>query len=98
MMHDGLTAQLTKRQWVVSLTSLCMERHAFRSELSTKPNWALKHANFDLSTASRDHRKVNLNDLTELQIARIVKAPCFVYSITRASNPQLHFGNPDILI
>ncbi|GJS65021.1 hypothetical protein Tco_0679585 [Tanacetum coccineum] len=22
----------------------------------------------------------------------------FVYSITRASNPQLHFGNPDILI
>ncbi|GJV89400.1 hypothetical protein Tco_1533338 [Tanacetum coccineum] len=72
--------------------------HAFRSELSTKPNWALKHANFDLSTASRDHRKVNLNDLTELQIARIVKAPCFVYSITRASNPQLHFGNPDILI
>ncbi|GKF97504.1 hypothetical protein Tco_0293325, partial [Tanacetum coccineum] len=22
----------------------------------------------------------------------------FVYSITRALNPQLHFGNPDILI
>ncbi|GJT57823.1 hypothetical protein Tco_0992877 [Tanacetum coccineum] len=22
----------------------------------------------------------------------------FVFSITRASNPQLHFGNPDILI
>ncbi|GKD86518.1 hypothetical protein Tco_1357672 [Tanacetum coccineum] len=31
-------------------------------------------------------------------IARIVKALGFVYSITRASNPQLHFGNPDILI
>ncbi|GJU77646.1 hypothetical protein Tco_1274716 [Tanacetum coccineum] len=27
-------------------------------------------------------------------IARIVKALGFVYSITRASNPQLHFGNP----
>ncbi|GJV90942.1 reverse transcriptase domain-containing protein [Tanacetum coccineum] len=32
------------------------------------------------------------------RIARIVKALGFVYSITRASNPQLHFGNPDILI
>ncbi|GKE93412.1 hypothetical protein Tco_1574507, partial [Tanacetum coccineum] len=31
-------------------------------------------------------------------IARIVKALGFVYSITQASNPQLHFGNPDILI
>ncbi|GKF80423.1 hypothetical protein Tco_0239025, partial [Tanacetum coccineum] len=31
-------------------------------------------------------------------IAQIVKALGFVYSITRASNPQLHFGNPDILI
>ncbi|GJY02080.1 hypothetical protein Tco_0360232 [Tanacetum coccineum] len=30
------------------------------------------------------------------RIARIVKALGFVYSITRASNPQLHFGNPDI--
>ncbi|GKF76719.1 hypothetical protein Tco_0229189, partial [Tanacetum coccineum] len=28
-------------------------------------------------------------------IARIVKALGFVYSITRASNPQLHFGNPE---
>ncbi|GKA89432.1 hypothetical protein Tco_0811244 [Tanacetum coccineum] len=33
-----------------------------------------------------------------IRIARIVKALGFVYSITRASNPQLHFGNPDILI
>ncbi|GJT11550.1 reverse transcriptase domain-containing protein [Tanacetum coccineum] len=34
----------------------------------------------------------------KFRIARIVKALGFVYSITRASNPQLHFGNPDILI
>ncbi|GJW51741.1 reverse transcriptase domain-containing protein [Tanacetum coccineum] len=34
--------------------------------------------------------------ITPIGIARIVKALGFVYSITRASNPQLHFGNPDI--
>ncbi|GJU24886.1 reverse transcriptase domain-containing protein [Tanacetum coccineum] len=33
--------------------------------LSTNP-WALKHANFDLSTAG-DHRKVQLNELNELR-------------------------------
>ncbi|GKB88177.1 reverse transcriptase domain-containing protein [Tanacetum coccineum] len=35
-------------------------------ELEHKANWALKHANFDLSTAG-DHRKVQLNELNELR-------------------------------
>ncbi|GJT70866.1 reverse transcriptase domain-containing protein [Tanacetum coccineum] len=35
-------------------------------ELSTKAYWALKQANFDLSTAG-DHRKVQLNELNELR-------------------------------
>ncbi|GJU73487.1 reverse transcriptase domain-containing protein [Tanacetum coccineum] len=34
-------------------------------KLEHKPYWALKHANFDLSTAG-DHRKVQLNELNEL--------------------------------
>jgi hypothetical protein len=35
-------------------------------ELEYKAYWALKHANFDLQTAG-DHRKVQLNELTELR-------------------------------
>nr|GEZ44862.1 reverse transcriptase domain-containing protein [Tanacetum cinerariifolium] len=34
-------------------------------ELENKAYWALKHANFDLKTAS-DHRKLQLNELSEL--------------------------------
>nr|GEW07694.1 reverse transcriptase domain-containing protein [Tanacetum cinerariifolium] len=35
-------------------------------ELEHKADWALKHANFDLKTAS-DHRKVQINELNELR-------------------------------
>ncbi|GJT55487.1 zinc finger, CCHC-type, retrotransposon gag domain protein [Tanacetum coccineum] len=42
--------------------------------------------------------KASFDPEKKIWIARIVKALGFVYSITRASNPQLHFGNPDILI
>ncbi|GJV57263.1 reverse transcriptase domain-containing protein [Tanacetum coccineum] len=39
--------------------------------------------------------KIKNRDCPDCEGSRVLG---FVYSITRASNPQLHFGNPDILI
>ncbi|GJW44687.1 reverse transcriptase domain-containing protein [Tanacetum coccineum] len=50
-------------------------------KLKHKAYWALKHANFDLSTAG----------LPDFEASR---TRGFCPSITRASNPQLHLGNP----
>ncbi|GKA66719.1 hypothetical protein Tco_0766527 [Tanacetum coccineum] len=71
MMHSGPSEQLTKHPLGVPHTSSCTERHViYRSSLKKKHHrkayWALKHANFDLETAS-DHRKVQLNELNELR-------------------------------
>ncbi|GJR96341.1 reverse transcriptase domain-containing protein [Tanacetum coccineum] len=45
--------------------------------------------------SSQQKRKFFKDDCPDCEGSRILG---FVYSITRASNPQLHFGNPDILI
>ncbi|GJV57184.1 reverse transcriptase domain-containing protein [Tanacetum coccineum] len=51
-------------------------------ELEHKAYWALKHAHFDLKSAGLS------------QIFKASRARGFCPSFTRASNPQLHFGNP----
>ncbi|GJU57080.1 reverse transcriptase domain-containing protein [Tanacetum coccineum] len=61
---------LTKHQSGVPHTSSCMKK-AFITTIeepprAQKPNWALKHANFDLEIAG-DHRKVQINELNELR-------------------------------
>ncbi|GKB38269.1 reverse transcriptase domain-containing protein [Tanacetum coccineum] len=118
--------------------SLWTFRTAYKTPIGCTPYWALKHANFDLSTAG-DQRKVQLNELNELRdhayensliykektkrihdakiknrvfnvgdqvllfnsrlkmIARIFEASRargLCPSIIKASNPQLHLGNP----
>nr|GEV79539.1 reverse transcriptase domain-containing protein [Tanacetum cinerariifolium] len=59
--------KLTKHPSGVLHTSLFTKRHVIsRLSLSTKPTRPLKHANFDLQTAS-DHIKVQPNKLNELR-------------------------------
>ncbi|GJV27169.1 reverse transcriptase domain-containing protein [Tanacetum coccineum] len=58
-------------------------------------------ANFNHMTANRidvidmASEEYSQEDCPDCEGSRVLS---FVYSITRASNPQLHFGNPDILI
>ncbi|GJY50411.1 hypothetical protein Tco_0441258 [Tanacetum coccineum] len=88
---DALWAspQLTKR-YRVYLYKLVYGKDAISIELEHKA-MGLETSNFYLSTAG-DHRR---KDYPDCEGSRTLG---FVYSITRASNPQLHFGNPDILI
>ncbi|GKD79406.1 reverse transcriptase domain-containing protein, partial [Tanacetum coccineum] len=43
-------------------------------ELEHKAYWALNHCNFDLKIAG-DHRKVQMNELNELQVQRVLSFP-----------------------
>ncbi|GJV95899.1 reverse transcriptase domain-containing protein [Tanacetum coccineum] len=67
MLHFGPCRTLTNHLWVYPY-KLCYGNAMsfYRIELKHKAYWALKHANFDLETAS-DHRKVQINELNELR-------------------------------
>ncbi|GJS83089.1 hypothetical protein Tco_0749630 [Tanacetum coccineum] len=58
------------------------------------PGISMYHS-FMPDVSHRSGTFMKFNDCPDCEGSRVLS---FVYSITRASNPQLHFGNPDILI
>ncbi|GJV88165.1 reverse transcriptase domain-containing protein [Tanacetum coccineum] len=78
----------------------------FRGDSSTPcglPTLQINHAKYGVtpptlhrvSSTSSGQVEMSNRDCPDCEGSRVLG---FVYSITRASNPQLHFGNPDILI